>query len=544
MVTSAWWVEAHQVSKTAPSGEYLTVGSFMVRGKKNFLPPSQLEMGLGVLFRVSDDDLDGLARHKDERRDFAVMALEEEDAAEESDREGLSGITSSDKKQQVATAVDEMDNAEPLSASVSSGGNSTDVSPHGNLSLPEDNVRDSEIDEDGDGITLDVGGVSVNSGDAASSLPKKGLSVRDRKLIRKYGSLEKAELALGDQPKDATDGETKAEAPLPESSSASARKPLSRGKKAKLKRAVKKYGDQDEEDRELAMLALQGGEKKTKKGTGSKQQPQATETQLKVAEETIGLLQKDSTEAALALPEEVRSILSKCVTVKGNEGETVRWDKFDAHTLATLSTLDANAQIAVATRLQNIMYTTRIDNFSASLGGILRRVQKHGHENLNDEDTTGDKAKRKTKNERDDESVQWKQALAAEGVAIDGDGDEDAVDDTVELSKLTGKPQPDDLLLYAVAVCAPYQTLAQYTYRVKLTPGNMKRGKAAKQCVDMFLKQDGAKGPVGSDRYQSLIKKVVDNDWLQAICPDVKISAPGASKIMKQQKASAKKKKK
>ena len=32
IVTSAWWVYHHQVSKTAPTGEYLTTGSFMIRG--------------------------------------------------------------------------------------------------------------------------------------------------------------------------------------------------------------------------------------------------------------------------------------------------------------------------------------------------------------------------------------------------------------------------------------------------------------------------------------------------------------------------------
>eukprot|EP00978_Attheya_sp_CCMP212_P023484 scaffold72052_cov24-Attheya_sp.AAC.1 len=42
--------------------------------------------------------------------------------------------------------------------------------------------------------------------------------------------------------------------------------------------------------------------------------------------------------------------------------------------------------------------------------------------------------------------------------------------------------------MYAVVVCAPYQTLAQYKYRVKLTPGNQKRGKASKQCIEMFLR--------------------------------------------------------
>uniref|UniRef100_A0A671T5J8 NFACT RNA-binding domain-containing protein n=1 Tax=Sinocyclocheilus anshuiensis TaxID=1608454 RepID=A0A671T5J8_9TELE len=52
VVTSAWWVHHHQVSKTAPTGEYLTTGSFMIRGKKNFLPPSYLIMGFGFLFKV------------------------------------------------------------------------------------------------------------------------------------------------------------------------------------------------------------------------------------------------------------------------------------------------------------------------------------------------------------------------------------------------------------------------------------------------------------------------------------------------------------
>ncbi len=31
IVTSAWWVYSHQVSKTAPAGEYLVAGGFMIR---------------------------------------------------------------------------------------------------------------------------------------------------------------------------------------------------------------------------------------------------------------------------------------------------------------------------------------------------------------------------------------------------------------------------------------------------------------------------------------------------------------------------------
>lgn len=53
------------MSKTAPTGEYLTVGSFMIRGKKNFLPPHPLIMGFGMLFRLDESSL---GSHLNERR--------------------------------------------------------------------------------------------------------------------------------------------------------------------------------------------------------------------------------------------------------------------------------------------------------------------------------------------------------------------------------------------------------------------------------------------------------------------------------------------
>jgi len=45
---NAYYVEPHQVSKTPPSGEYLARGSFMIRGKKNYVKTSNLELGVGV----------------------------------------------------------------------------------------------------------------------------------------------------------------------------------------------------------------------------------------------------------------------------------------------------------------------------------------------------------------------------------------------------------------------------------------------------------------------------------------------------------------
>lgn len=69
VVTSAWWVHSGQVSKTAPSGEYLTTGSFMIYGRKNFLPPMNLEMGFGIMFRLDDASV---MRHMGEKKDRNV----------------------------------------------------------------------------------------------------------------------------------------------------------------------------------------------------------------------------------------------------------------------------------------------------------------------------------------------------------------------------------------------------------------------------------------------------------------------------------------
>jgi hypothetical protein len=49
----AYWVTPKQVSKTAPAGEYLTRGAFMVYGRKNYLRNVPLQISIGVL-QVND----------------------------------------------------------------------------------------------------------------------------------------------------------------------------------------------------------------------------------------------------------------------------------------------------------------------------------------------------------------------------------------------------------------------------------------------------------------------------------------------------------
>lgn len=64
VATSAYWVYPDQVSKTAPSGEYLTTGSMMIRGRKNYLASQPLVMGIGWLFKLEEGSI---AAHIGER---------------------------------------------------------------------------------------------------------------------------------------------------------------------------------------------------------------------------------------------------------------------------------------------------------------------------------------------------------------------------------------------------------------------------------------------------------------------------------------------
>jgi len=51
VVVPVFCVRGEQVSKTAPAGEYLKQGSFMISGKKEFYHPYRLEYGFGILYK-------------------------------------------------------------------------------------------------------------------------------------------------------------------------------------------------------------------------------------------------------------------------------------------------------------------------------------------------------------------------------------------------------------------------------------------------------------------------------------------------------------
>jgi len=98
----------------------------------------------------------------------------------------------------------------------------------------------------------------------------------------------------------------------------------------------------------------------------------------------------------------------------------------------------------------------------------------------------------------------------------------------VNLAALTGNPKRDDILLYAIPVCGPYDAISGYKYKVKLTPGNLKKGKAAKLSMEVFLHNKEA-----TERERELMKALSESELNQAIISDCKVSTPGLQAIQR-----------
>lgn len=68
-----WWVTPDQVSKTAETGEFITKGSFIIRGRKNMLPLPKLELGITLLFK--NKDTNGLSNESNDQLEYIVPML-------------------------------------------------------------------------------------------------------------------------------------------------------------------------------------------------------------------------------------------------------------------------------------------------------------------------------------------------------------------------------------------------------------------------------------------------------------------------------------
>jgi len=90
----------------------------------------------------------------------------------------------------------------------------------------------------------------------------------------------------------------------------------------------------------------------------------------------------------------------------------------------------------------------------------------------------------------------------------------------IKHSRLLGAPATEDSLLFALPVVAPYNTMVNYKFKVKITPGSAKRGKAAKTALSIFLSDKFG----STQRDKDLLKSVKDQDTARNLPGKIKVS--------------------
>ncbi|XP_061700923.1 ribosome quality control complex subunit NEMF-like isoform X2 [Syngnathoides biaculeatus] len=436
IVTSAWWVHHHQVSKTAPTGEYLTTGSFMIRGKKNYLPPSYLIMGFGFLFKVDEQSV---FRHKGERKVKTVEEDVEETASrtaelleegeeligEDSGAEDGAEVTKEELEPGEGGGNDPVTiPGEGATASDSESGKEDDGKEAQQevgeeLSYPDTTItlthlRPNKISQNFTAKTEEASQADVDTQGRKHMTAKQR---RDEKKKKQKQEVNEPEMKTEDAPaKQEVDRESK-------NGSVPSQQPLKRGQKNKLKKIKEKYKDQDEEDRELMMQLLgSAGASKEEKDKGKK-----------------GKKGKGKEEPPKKPPPKTRQ------------------------------------EVTVAKKPQE----TAVE---------------------------GEEAASAEQDEKEDD------------VDPDNPGAEEAEN---LLTSLTGQPHPEDVLMFAVPVCAPYSALSNFKHKVKLTPGSQKKGKAARTALLSFMKAKET-----SVREKDLLRSVKDADLSRNMPGKVKVSAP------------------
>nr|POE93625.1 ribosome quality control complex subunit 2 [Quercus suber] len=364
-VMSAWWVNADQVSKTAPNGEYLTTGGFVIKGKKNFLPPAQLLLGFAVLFQISEESKANHVKHR----------LREPDS--ETQKSNLPGDETNSGIVIDGSDDDDFDDAgHSIHRSV--------VDKHTNNQHDDDEDGDEDDDAFADaGHRADA---NANAAEVSSDEDDAGVEARRSNPLQSNDDkstgaedLKPPVLSSGNPQNSAQNQDkpdVKSNKPGPKAA------PKVRGKRGKAKKVATKYADQDEEDRELAMKLL---------------------------------------------------------------GSRAAQEKRDAEAAAKA----ANTESVEQTRAR-------------------RRAQ---HEKAQKEGLQAEELRRLNL----DDSAEDAESSSEFSLAV--------------LDTLVGTPLSGDDILEAIPICAPWNALTKYKYKVKIQPGQQKKGKATREMLGKWQKE-------------------------------------------------------
>ncbi|KAL4425918.1 hypothetical protein ABPG75_009934 [Micractinium tetrahymenae] len=557
VVTSAWWVHPEQVSKTAPTGEYLVTGSFMIRGRKNYLPPQPLVMGYGLMFGLAEESIPAHVGERAPRLregEELPAAVPDEGGDEEEEDDGAEEEQQGSSANNAAAAPSALEAFLDASADTLAGGASTAPavrrgSSTASASAAAVDAVTATFERYGLADTLAASGSSAAAveeeeaglagGGGDGGAGRRHLSAKERQLLKQQqqgkggapqdqqqhaGSAGSSGGKKGGQQQAGKGGGGGSGQQAAAAQAAPKGRGAGKGKKGRQDR----YADQDEEDRQLAAALLQSaGQKKDRK-------QRKEERKLRMATrkaERSGLPKQEIT------AEDIAKLTARPATADREAGNASDVEDSDSG-----SSSGGEAQQQQAEQQQQVEQPQQQAEQQAQQGteageGSAAAAAGGGEEAASGSSSGVDKpgaeeAGAQGAAEQADDAAEVAALLREENVEAMAEEEREKL---TQLDQLTGQPRGDDILLYAVPVCAPYQVMTSYKFKVKVIPGTLKKGKAVRQAAELMLK-----GPDVTQRERDLIRAVPEMDALQTLCGTVKIQTAG---LLKMKQASKKGKK-
>ncbi|XP_055903614.1 ribosome quality control complex subunit NEMF homolog [Eupeodes corollae] len=404
VVTNAYWVKSDQVSKTAPTGEYLGTGSFMIRGKKNFLPPCHLILGLSLLYKLEDSFIE---KHRGERR---VRTFDDDGAA-------------ADKLKEMTIENEQL---EPVAEDVE-------------IELEASDNEDSKKNDD-DEVVKKSPESSDNEDDGKYAFPDTEVKVdhaTGEVIVRLHSQVEPT-------------------TPL----------------------VIERISKDEDEEKPFIIPAV--APRKKQQQNAKKRKEEKVNQQQQKQQQQINH-QKEENQSSNQMKRRQRGKLKKIKSKYRDQDDEER--QLRMNILKSAGTEKAKID------------SNKMEEDTNKLNKMKRQFEPKQPSNVDGEDETED-------------------------VTVSADVD--------MLDSLTGIPFEEDELLFAIPVVAPYQALHNYKFKVKLTPGTGKRGRAAKTAILMFSKDKSC-----TVREKDLLKGIKDEQLARNMPGKVKLSAPQLQKYKK-----------
>ncbi|KAK8073754.1 hypothetical protein PG994_004653 [Apiospora phragmitis] len=278
---AAYWVDAEQVSKSAPTGEFLPTGSFMVRGRKNFLPPAQLILGFGLMFKISEESKAKHVKHRLKGPGETASVASSSVAMSAESRESTLPATNTEATTPTQSDHEQDDEEDDEETNAQDGDNQQRENPLQSAGQTEDNDHDEEEEEESTPEkpvpTEQMNSLSVNETNPEKDLAEEGATApqsEDKKEedeeqgeddVEAEHTPEQEASGAGPPPPAAKgQGQTKQQAPK-------------RGKRGKAKKIAAKYRGQDEEDRLAAEALIGATAEERRRAQHQKQQRETAE---------------------------------------------------------------------------------------------------------------------------------------------------------------------------------------------------------------------------------------------------------------------------